>query len=76
MVRSAKIPDFSLYKQVRGLHDEFIAMQKEIMSGDLIERARDRAEFYGRYGELELYGELLTRFPVLLDYLALEDNRR
>ena len=74
-VKSAVVPDFSLYSLVKGLHGEYIALQKEQLGEVLSDRARTRAETAVRFGELEMYGELLTRFPVLLDFLALENRR-
>jgi hypothetical protein len=76
MLQSAKIPNFALYNHAKGLYDEFIAMQKDYLSGDMRERARNRSEFIGRLGELELYGELLTKYPLLLEFMALENSRR
>ena len=76
IVQSVKIPDFDVYAYARELYAEYIAMQKDFLTGDVEERARARADFFGRFGELELYGELITRFPLLLNYLELEYNRQ
>jgi len=71
-VKSARFPDFRLYRQAQGLYEDFIALQRDIISGDLREKARGRIESYHRFDELERYGALLSKYPLLLDYLALE----
>ena len=71
-INSARLPDFALYEQVRSLHREFVALQREFIAGGLTDMARNRLETFIRIEELELYGALLTRFPILLDYLELE----
>jgi len=70
-VKSAKSPDFALYQQVKELYTAFTALQKEIMSGELREKAKSRIESYRRFDELEQYGALLTKYPILLDYLRM-----
>ena len=74
-VNSARLPDFALYEQVRSLHREFVALQKEFIAGGLTDMARNRLETFMRIEELELYGALLTRFPILLEYLRIEQGR-
>ena len=74
-VRSAQFPDFALYRLIQGLYDTYIAFQKDSLSADLRGKAQDRVESYHRFNELEQYGALLTKYPLLLDYLALERQR-
>jgi hypothetical protein len=71
-VKSAQFPNYDLYRQARGLYEQYIALQREMMSGELREKARSRIESYRRFDELEQYGALLTKYPILLDYLVLE----
>ena len=71
-VKSARFPDFELYRQTQGLYEDYIALQRDIISGELREKARGRIESYHRFDELERYGALLTKYPLLLDYLTLE----
>jgi len=75
VIKSAKLPDFNLYKVTRGLYEEFIARQREFIASELSDRALNRVETYNRFEELERYGVLLTKYPVLLDFLALENSR-
>ena len=71
-IGSARLPDFALYEQARAAHGEFFALRKEYISGRLPEMAEGRLNAFTRIEELELYGELLTRFPILLQYLMIE----
>jgi len=75
-VKSATFPDFALYRQAKGLFENYMVVQKEYASGDIREKAKDRIDSMFRFDELELYGSLLTKYPVLLEYLALENRRR
>jgi hypothetical protein len=75
-VKSAKFPDFALYRQAKGLFDDYMVVQKEYASGDIRERARKRIDAMFRFDELEIYGSLLSKYPILLEYLALENNKK
>jgi hypothetical protein len=72
LVTAAKFPDFALYNQIRGLYEDFIARQREYTSSALAQQAENRIDTQLRFDELEQYGALLVKYPVLLDYLALE----
>jgi len=75
-VKSAKYPDFALYRQAKGLFEDYMVVQKEYASGDMKERAKNRIDSMFRFDELEVYGALLTKYPVLLEYLALEKGKK
>jgi hypothetical protein len=75
-VKSAQFPDFALYQQVKSLYEGYVAIQKEFISGELREKAKNRVESYHRFDELEQYGALITKYPLLLDYLALENREK
>jgi len=75
-VKSAKFPDFALYRQAKGLFDDYITVQKDYMSGDIREKAKNRIDSMFRFDELELYGALLTKYPILLEYLALGNGKK
>jgi hypothetical protein len=68
---SASFPDFVLYRQVRLLYEEFLAMQRDYVTAGFAKRAEIHIETQLRFGELERYGELLTKYPILMDYLAM-----
>jgi hypothetical protein len=71
-IKSAVFPDFDLYKQVQGLYRDYIARQREYLSGALRQKAENRIDAQLRFDELEQYGALLTKYPVLLEYLSQE----
>jgi len=75
-VKSARLPDFVLYRQARSLYEAFLGLQKEYISGALPEKAEGRIDFLMRLDELEQYGALFTQYPVLLEYLALIESSR
>jgi len=74
-IHLAKIPDFVLYRQLRLLYEEFMTRQREYITSEFGRRVENHIEAQLRINELERYGELLTKFPVLLDYLQLEQNK-
>lgn len=71
-IREARFPDPALYRRIRGMFEDYLAGQQEFLSARLREKAENRAESRSRFDELDRYGELLTKYPVLLRYLALE----
>jgi hypothetical protein len=71
VVISATFPDFVLYRQIRLLYEEFLATQREYVTAGFAKRAETHIETQLRFGELERYGELLTKYPILMDYLAM-----
>jgi hypothetical protein len=74
IIQSAKFPDFILYKHVRLLYEDFLAKQREFIKSAMDLRAEAHIETRLRFNELELYGDLLTRFPVLLEFLEMENR--
>ena len=76
VIRSAQLPDFALYSMARDLYEEFIAMQREHITILTDEQAISRAQMFNRIEELGLIGELLSRYPILIDYLPLEGMHR
>ena len=75
VIQSAKYPDFVLYRQVRLLYEEFLAKQREYAAASFGRRAENHIEAQFHFSELERYGELLTKYPVLLEYLAMNRDR-
>jgi hypothetical protein len=75
-VKSAKFPDFALYRQTKSLFETYMAVQKAYATGDIRERAKNRIDSMFRFDELEQYGSLLTKYPILLEYLALENGKK
>jgi len=75
ILTSARFPDFTLYRQVRLLYEEFLSKQRELVSSAFGKRAESHIDIQLRFIEWEGYGELLTKYPILLDYLALTGNK-
>jgi hypothetical protein len=73
--QSAKFPDFVLYRHVRLLYEEFLEKQREYVAEAMGKKAESRIENQIRFDELERYGELLSKYPLLLQYLELEKSR-
>jgi len=71
IINNAKYPDFVLYRQTRLLYEEFLQRQREYVTAGFAKRAENHIELQFHFGELEQYGELLTKYPILLDYLAM-----
>jgi hypothetical protein len=72
VVNTAKFPDFALYSQIRSLYEDFIARQRDHVSTALGQQAENRIDAQIRFDELEHYGALLTKYPILMEFLALE----
>ena len=72
VIHTAKFPDFILYRQIRLLYEDFLSMQREYISSSFGTRAESHIEAQLRFEELSRYGELLTKYPILLEYLAME----
>jgi hypothetical protein len=65
-------PDFVLYKEVRGLYEDYVAGQRQSLNAGIDRAAAETVLAKRRFEELSLYGELLNKYPILLNYLALE----
>jgi len=74
-IKSAKYPDFVLYKQLRLLYEEYLAKQRDSIKLTFEKRAENRIETHLRFEELERYGELLSKYPKLIEYLELEKKQ-
>jgi len=74
IIHSAKFPDFVLYSQIRLLYEDFLASQRETVSSSFGSRVERHIETQFRFEELERYGDLLTRYPVLMDYMMMEGS--
>ena len=71
-IRTVRFPDFELYRSVKGLYRDYIQQQSAMLNPSVIRDAERRIESRARIDELTMYGELLTRFPILLEYLVIE----
>jgi hypothetical protein len=71
-IRAARFPDFALYRAVRKTYENYITEQQKILEPGIFSSANRYADARFRLDELAKYGELLTKYPILLQYLALE----
>jgi hypothetical protein len=71
---AVRFPDFGLYSQLRGLYTDYVGAQREHITRALNENSTRHVDSQFRLDELGRYGDLLTRYPVLLEYLRLEDS--
>ena len=75
-IKTVKTPDFILYRQLRLMYEEFLTKQREYVNNELGRKAENHINSQLRINELEQYGEILSKYPILLDYLKLEQNNR
>jgi hypothetical protein len=71
-----KYPDFARYALSKELYQEYINRQKRILQGEVISRSDKHISSELRFRELAQYGELLTKYPILLEYLSIENKER
>jgi hypothetical protein len=74
-IHSARMPDFALYAMARSLYGDYLDRQRELLGATISDGADRSLAALLRFDELEKYGELLTKYPVLLQYLALLESR-
>jgi hypothetical protein len=74
VIKTVKYPDFALYQSVKELYRDYLGRQNAALSTDVTKEAERRIATRLRLDELSQYGELLTKYPILLDYLALEQG--
>jgi hypothetical protein len=71
-IRVTLYPDIALYRSVRKIYEDYLAEQQRSLAADISSSAQKHIDARLRLDELAKYGELLTRYPILLQYLALE----
>jgi len=69
-----RIPDYALYKSLFSLYQEYLAKQNEVLSVGVVNEAERRINLRTRMEELAQYGELLTKYPILIQYLSMEKD--
>jgi hypothetical protein len=70
-----RFPDFGLYRQLQEFYEDYMAKQREYLNNSSEGAPERRIDSRFRLDELARYGELLTKYPILLEYLNLEQNR-
>jgi hypothetical protein len=72
-LNTVKLPDFTLYDSLRLLYQDYVDRQRQLMTEDMREAALRNMTIQLRLDELTRYGELLTKYPILLQYLGMEN---
>jgi len=67
-----RYPDYALYQSVKELYRQYLARQSAALTQNITAEADKRIDARTRLDELTSYGELLTKYPILLQYMALE----
>jgi hypothetical protein len=73
-IRTVRYPDFDLYSSVKALYRAYLQTQNAVLMPDMTAKAEWHIDLRLRLDELSRYGELLTKYPILLEYLALEKS--
>jgi len=72
IIKTIRFPDIVLYDEVSRLYRDYLAAQRREIRDEVALMAAENIKKLRRFDELTVYGELLTKYPVLLQYLALE----
>jgi hypothetical protein len=75
VIQGARFPDFALYYSARSLYEDYLARQREYLQVDVTRSAERRLSSQLRFDELAKYGDLLTKYPILLQYLSITNNQ-
>ena len=73
-VRSIKVPDVDLYQDAKAKYRTFLANTNSSLNQALERESAARAETELRIESLERYGQLITKYPKLIDFLAVENK--
>ena len=71
-IRVVRFPDYALYRSLKELHREYLSLLSAALDPAIAAGAEARMGINLRLEELARYGGLLTRYPILLNFLALE----
>ncbi|MDR3171494.1 MAG: hypothetical protein LBU17_07690 [Treponema sp.] len=74
-IHTPHFPDIQLYHTVRSIYEDYVAKQREYIQTDRLLQPEARIGSQIRFEELAKYGELLTKYPILLQYLTIEKGR-
>ncbi|MDR0722402.1 MAG: hypothetical protein LBF75_06355 [Treponema sp.] len=75
-IKTRDFPDISLYQQFRMLYTGYLAKQQEYIQSEQALQPETRMLSHIRFDDLTRYGELLTKYPILLQFLELEQRNQ
>jgi len=73
-IQFVRVPDYALYQALFSLYKEYLVRQNAVLSLGVANEAERRINLRTRMEELSQYGELLTKYPILIQYLSMEKN--
>jgi hypothetical protein len=73
-IYAAHLPDITLYHAMQALSKDYLERQRYLLQPEINTQADKHLSSLLRFDELARYGELLTKYPVLLQYLAIENG--
>jgi len=73
-IQSVKVPDLDLYQDAKAKYRAFLAATNTSLSQSLEKEASARAQNELRIESLERYGQLITKYPKLIEFLAVENK--
>ena len=72
IIKTVHYPDYTLYQSLKALYREYLAQQSFLLRPEISWEAEKRIATRLRLDELERYGDVLTRYPILMDFLTIE----
>ncbi|MDR2509427.1 MAG: hypothetical protein LBC77_02150 [Spirochaetaceae bacterium] len=69
-----QLPDFAQWDTAKKLYTAYLERQRVLLEGETLRAAERKIASQFRFDELSRYGELLTKYPVLIQYLGLEQT--
>lgn len=73
-VFSVRVPDLDLYEAVKAEYLGFLEAEDSALTRTLEREAQARAQTELRLESLERYGQLITKYPKLIEFLAVENR--
>lgn len=70
--KEIRVPDLDLYREAKQLYMDLLDTRRDSLAAAIREQSQERVQDMTRIELLEKYGELLTKYPVLLQYLQVE----
>ncbi len=73
-IQNISFPDLRLYRKAMDQYDEISSIKKKQMLDSEIKSAAFETDLAKRLDILEKYGQLLTKYPILLEYLKINPD--
>jgi len=76
IINASRFPDFVLFNKFRLFYNEYLVEIQRYVRDESRLRPEARIASFVRLDELAKYGELLTQYPILIDFLDIESRSR